>query len=162
MTLKQLNLEAVVQRDAIATIWRSLSIAFEPPLEETVDSFDTLIDKVAMHGKTLAYKKDGLVLGAVSFYANDLESKSAFVTLLATDESARGEGLGHALLSAAIQESQKFGMSRMRLDVRTENDRAKRFYESHGFIVVDRNSAFFTMSLDFNGSFPYLESRGVR
>lgn len=47
----------------------------------------------------------------------------------------RGQGIGRALLEAALQAAKAKGISRIELTVRVDNERAKRLYESFGFVT---------------------------
>ena len=47
----------------------------------------------------------------------------------------RGQGIGRALLNATLQAAKSIGISRIELTVRVDNERAKRLYESGGFVV---------------------------
>jgi ribosomal protein S18 acetylase RimI-like enzyme len=52
---------------------------------------------------------------------------------LYVDESARGTGLGRALVNAACERARQRGCRRMELDVNEQNTAAIAFYESLGF-----------------------------
>ena len=52
---------------------------------------------------------------------------------LYVDESARGAGLGRALVNVAIEHARERGCRRMELDVNEQNTAAIAFYESLGF-----------------------------
>lgn len=119
----------------ILEIWSELADEFVPPLVKTKKDFRLLISKVATYGKTYSCRDKGHIQGAVSFYANDHASKIAYISLIATAESARGMGIGHILLEKAIEESLKYGMSSIRLEVKKGNDKAFGFYLSHGFSI---------------------------
>ena len=52
---------------------------------------------------------------------------------LYVDESARGAGLGHALVAATIDRARARGCRRIELDVNESNEAAQRLYGSFGF-----------------------------
>jgi ribosomal protein S18 acetylase RimI-like enzyme len=52
---------------------------------------------------------------------------------LYVDESARGTGLGRALVQAAVERAAERGCRRMELDVNEQNTAALAFYEQMGF-----------------------------
>jgi ribosomal protein S18 acetylase RimI-like enzyme len=52
---------------------------------------------------------------------------------LYVDESARGAGLGHALVAAALDRARARGCRRVELDVNGSNEAAQRLYGSFGF-----------------------------
>lgn len=47
----------------------------------------------------------------------------------------RGRGIGRALMAATLQAAKERGISRIELTVRVDNERAKRLYESFGFMT---------------------------
>lgn len=53
-----------------------------------------------------------------------------------TLSTARGTGLGHALMAQAIADARDQGYRRMLLGVLGTNDRARRFYEREGFSLA--------------------------
>jgi ribosomal-protein-alanine N-acetyltransferase len=62
---------------------------------------------------------------------------------LAVDETARGRGLGAALLEAALEEARRQGTEEVFLEVRNSNLRARQLYESRGFSEVGRRSRYY-------------------
>lgn len=61
---------------------------------------------------------------------------TVYLHRIAVRPSESGRGLGGALLRAAIAWGGQTGGSSMVLNVRPENDRAKRLYERHGFVTT--------------------------
>jgi ribosomal-protein-alanine N-acetyltransferase len=62
----------------------------------------------------------------------------AYVPELAILPDRQGEGLGSTLLSSLLAELADDGFQRVRLTARAEDERARSFYEDHGFEPVDR------------------------
>lgn len=62
---------------------------------------------------------------------------------LAVDEVARGQGLGSALLDAALEEARLHGTEEVFLEVRSSNIRARQLYESRGFVEVGRRRRYY-------------------
>ena len=56
------------------------------------------------------------------------------------DESARGQGVGSALLTAIKVEAKARGLSQVRLDVIDTNPRARALYEREGFVAAGKQS----------------------
>lgn len=123
--------------DAVSAAWDSLEDAFSPPLKERVADYQKHLRKVALHGITLGCEtqEKGLV-GCVSFYANDDERKAAYISEIMVDPEAQGCGLGTAMLEAAEQWAQAFGMNKVRLEVLEGNEGARRLYERVGYVIV--------------------------
>ena len=62
---------------------------------------------------------------------------------LAVEESARGHGVGSALLDAALDEARGHGTEEVFLEVRTSNVRARQLYQSRGFVEVGRRRRYY-------------------
>jgi len=67
-----------------------------------------------------------------------LGHRAAVIDELAVDESRRGDGIGTALLSAAIDYARSIGCKRVELHSRRSRESYQRgFYASHGFVEID-------------------------
>lgn len=62
---------------------------------------------------------------------------------LAVDPSLRRQGIGAALLDAALSEGRRLGTSDTYLEVRSSNLRARQLYESRGFVEVGRRRNYY-------------------
>lgn len=76
---------------------------------------------------------NGAFKGVAAFYANDLVTKTAYLTLLAVTEDTRGTGLGKRLIGEAETAAKKNGMKFFRLRTRKDNGRAISFYNKNGY-----------------------------
>lgn len=65
------------------------------------------------------------------------------VANLAVATGARRQGIGGALLDAAIRESRERGVSDLYLEVRESNQSARRLYTSRGFEEVSRRKGYY-------------------
>ncbi len=63
---------------------------------------------------------------------------------IATDPVRRGEGLASALLGHVLRETDKMGMYRGYLEVRSGNAPAKRLYSRHGFAVIGMRKRYYS------------------
>lgn len=61
------------------------------------------------------------------------DSRIARLTSIAVSREAAGKGAGRGLVEAAERDAQGHGCDRMRLEVRADNDVARRLYESLGY-----------------------------
>lgn len=133
-------------RQKVGAAWTQLASAFSPPLQETVGDLEALTDKLAERAITLVCRKGGDLLGAISFYANDLEGRVAYVSEFATSREARGSGVGRLLMDAACDLSRRSGMLTIRLEVREDNADAFRFYRRYGFTRIGEREGRHLMS----------------
>lgn len=75
--------------------------------------------------------------GVLSLLERDVENKRFLMDGIFVAQTARGKGIGSALLTAIMQEGRNRGYTELRLDVIDSNPRAKALYERHGFTAHD-------------------------
>jgi len=110
-----------IQRRAIAEPWTALLEA-------------------ALEGPPPLYVlDDGTPVGYGVVIAGDADV--AYVPELAVHPERQGEGLGSQLVSFLLSEFD--GHGELRLTVRTVDERARAFYESHGFEPIERIGGHF-------------------
>lgn len=86
----------------------------------------------------LVAELDGAVVGYVRLgFPTGLASNAHVRQIrgLAVADSARGKGVGRALVGAAVEEARRLGARRLTLRVLGHNTAARKLYESEGFAV---------------------------
>jgi len=81
---------------------------------------------------------DGEVAGYVRLRPASRFASSGHVLCIngiAVDPARQGRGIGRALIDAAVAEARRRGARRLTLRVFSPNERARRLYESAGFVV---------------------------
>ncbi len=73
-------------------------------------------------------------VGLAVIYANDLNTRAAYITLFGVKDEYGRRGVGQMLLDACAELALSRGMDRIRLEVTDSNERAVRFYTKHGFV----------------------------
>ena len=99
----------------------------------------------------------GLLGKAVVFFRRG--SNIARLYSIAVADTARGRGLGEALLAAAERRARARGCGRMRLEVRPDNAAAIRLYERRGYRRFGAYSRFYE---DGNDAWRYEKKLGLR
>ncbi len=91
---------------------------------------DRIVDanRDRVHPADLVAVDDGAVCGFVAW-----DIATGEVTRLYTDPRVWGQGVGRALLDAALETMARAGVKQAWLRTEERNDRACRFYESHGW-----------------------------
>lgn len=74
---------------------------------------------------------------ALRLLASDVDNDRFLVDGIAVTRTARGQGIGRALLSALCDEAMIRGYPAIRLEVVDSNWRARALYEREGFVVTD-------------------------
>ncbi len=80
---------------------------------------------------------DGTPAGIMGFYANDQDTKAAYLSILSLLPEARRRGFGGKLMKRLISDAENAGMHTVRLKVDQGNRNAVAFYERAGFVVED-------------------------
>ena len=105
--------------------------------------YDEIFAQVARHPEAAVFVAvDGLhVIGYLALSHRPqirLGHRAAVIDELAVDESRRGDGIGTALLSAAIDYARSIGCRRVELHTRRSRESYQRgFYATHGFVEID-------------------------
>jgi ribosomal-protein-alanine N-acetyltransferase len=104
-------------------------------------AFAGLLGEPHVHFRA-ACDADGAVVGYVAawFVAGEGE-----VANIAVAPSARGRGIGAALLDAVIAAGRDAGAESLYLDVRESNAAARSLYASRGFAVVGRRRGYYRL-----------------
>lgn len=77
--------------------------------------------------------QDGALVG---YYGLDLQPDVADVMTIGVSGRAQGAGLGRRLLDDAVEAAQERGCEAMLLEVRADNDPARRLYDRAGFAQI--------------------------
>lgn len=125
--------KTLTEEAEISAVWHSLASSFDPPLDQLILDLDALCAKISQRAVTIACLVDSELAGAVSFYANDVEERVAYISEIASDKRFRGCGIGSALLDECNRISCEAGMHEVRLEVRKDNQIARAFYAAKGF-----------------------------
>lgn len=105
--------------------------AFESSIIGRKD-YNSLFKKIDLFADfCIAYSYD--VIGYTAMYANDLENKIAYITLIAVRQDFQKNGVGKSLLNWCENTAYKKGMKILRLEVNKKNKKARTFYEKNGF-----------------------------
>ncbi|MBP4060795.1 GNAT family N-acetyltransferase [Aeromonas sp. Prich7-2] len=101
------------------------------------------LDKISQRAELVIHRAAGKTLGFVFFYCNAESKEFSYITLIATSNAARGQGIGYSLVNQVLFLSKQRGYRACRLEVRKSNKPALAFYERMGFqIIEDRNDRF--------------------
>lgn len=106
--------------------------------------------KLSEYAQVYLQSVDGEDVGFLAFYANNKESKTAFITLIGVKEKHRNRHFGSYLLEFCEKESLKNGFSKIHLEVGRSKKTAIRFYIRNGFsqISQDEKSLYMMKELE--------------
>lgn len=92
-------------------------------------------------GRVWLVMQAGQTVGYIALcfgYSIEMGGRDAFVDEFFLAESVRGRGLGRRVLTDVRQAVSGMGIVALHLEVARSNGRARRFYESLGFVARDR------------------------
>lgn len=133
--LKQNEVASVVESKDLKKIIVFLSridLLLPSRLSDRVDIVQ-YAEKIIQHGIILAIEKNDKIVSAAMFYANDLDRKTAYLTLLGTLPEYEGHGFARTLMEAVDQKCREIGMDCIALDTDKTNNKALRLYLSLGY-----------------------------
>lgn len=106
--------------------------AFDNSIISRAD-FDKLYLKVCKYSIFLVAYIDEKIVGYLAFYANDSNTRVAFITLLAVKCEYQNLHIGKELLITCESFSKIKGMEQIKLEVQNKNLNAIRFYKNNGY-----------------------------
>lgn len=107
------------------------------PLSERLD-VDAYAEKVIKHGTVLLAMAEQVSLALAAMYANDQDTKRAYVSLLAVRPELRGRGIARELVNACVENARESGMMCIQLRTPETNTRAMQLYARAGFVKTGR------------------------
>lgn len=96
------------------------------------EDFNSLIRKIDRHAEFLAAYSQGLA-GYAAVYANNKETRAAYITLIAVLPEYQNKYIGISLLKMCEEVAWREGMRIIELEVDLCNEKAIRFYSRNGF-----------------------------
>lgn len=114
---------------------KSISADVFPPLDSRVD-LTVYAKKISEFAECLTIRIDSRIAALSAFYCNDLETLTAYLTIIGVCESLRGTGAAKNLLNETIGYAKAKGMQRLSLETHEQNVPAFRLYEGFGFKLV--------------------------
>lgn len=114
---------------------------FEPPMRERVNLRD-YITKLKEHGNILGVlNSEKNLVAVIAFYANDKDTRTAYVTYLAVHPDAWGQSLGKLLVAKALTQAATQGMNACKVKTWNNNRKAIKLYQSAGFKIIDQRQS---------------------
>jgi ribosomal protein S18 acetylase RimI-like enzyme len=98
-------------------------------------------EKICRHAYLITRREQGRLVGAAAFYANDLKTRRAFITMVAVDPAWRGRGIAFDLISRSLDQLAELSFTSVSLKVMKSNGAAFALYRRCGFEVVGEDDA---------------------
>lgn len=134
--LKQDNSISIVQItnvQEICDILLKFSHLFVPTLVESIQDIISYAKKLSEKAFVYVALYNDDIVGFTTFYANDFITKTAFGSLIAVLPDYQNRKIGQMFLTKIFNTAKEVGMTRMKISVRKDNDKAITLYKKYGF-----------------------------
>lgn len=119
----------------IAAHLRACDDTFVPTLSSRVD-IDEYAQKLAARSRRFEAWSNGVLVGLLAVYCNDLDGRIAYITSVSVMPVWRGHGIASRLIARCVENAAALGHMAIELEVGTRNEAALGLYEKHGFLPV--------------------------
>lgn len=127
----------------VDSVISSCDDAFREPVAKRI-IYPDLLDKIYSKGICFyVYQQENI--GYCAFYANDLEGKNAYISLIAVKPQYQKLHIGTDILRKSFEIMRAYNMENCLLEVKKDNLKAFRFYKSNGFQMVDEREQSYLM-----------------
>lgn len=105
------------------------------------DSYLDILKKMQQYAEFIVPRDaDGTPLGYVSMYANNMETRIAYISMFCIRKEFQKQHLGVALMQKAEEVAREKGMKSIQLEVLKENTKGQSFYLKYGFHSMDKGN----------------------
>lgn len=121
----------------------SVNPSFLPFKGTELNHYINKLDKFASFEK---YYIENILAGFTAFYCNDYLNKKAFITLVLIHPKYRGKGISKELMNKTLASIENNQFLECLLEVKKDNKKAIRLYESIGFIIKSQTNTSLLMT----------------
>lgn len=132
----------------IASVLTICSSSFYDQSLNNTEAISSLAKKFAKYAQFYYVHISKYICGFCSFYANDVVSREAYLSMIIINHEYQGKGIGSFLLNNCISSCKNEGMASLLLEVNKNNRKAIIFYEKKGFIILSERCNTFLMHLE--------------
>lgn len=124
---------------------------FIPKLSSTVD-LATYAQKIFENAITFEAWQNGILIGIVAAYFNNLTDKIGYITNVSTLPNFAGKGIGFQLVKNTINYANENLFVQIKLEVNEKNTHAIQLYKKFNFQELFIANNFLTMQLNLNNT----------
>ncbi len=132
MSQESLSIKRLENCDEIFKLLCDFDAIFEQPLSTTCN-ISEYADKLHRYAYVYVAMEEDVVLGFTAFYANDVNTRAAFGTLVAVVPEAQGRNIATKLHDVSLDVAREKNMKEFRVEVHKDNKRSLRHCEKMGF-----------------------------
>lgn len=120
---------------------------FYPPLNQTVDVLE-YSRKIVENAVTFESWRDGILIGLLACYFNDLKNFTGFITNVSTIKIFKGKGIASTLIRQCVGYAKKNKFNEVLLEVFRDNEPAINLYRKFNFIQIGKKNDLIVMKID--------------
>ena len=138
--LKGLQLLKIADIDLIITAVAKLEKNLFPSLSQRNINVEQYSQKLYKYGKVWCHYDQGIPISIIAGYFNDMQERTAYLSILAVNENYRGRHLASSLLSEFEEYALNAGMEKIKLEVRKYNSIAQVLYHKFDYVITENAS----------------------
>lgn len=119
---------------------------FCPPISLRV-GIPQYAEKIARDAAVFSAYDKGRMIAFIAIYCNELDSRVAFMTMVAVANQYRKSGLASSLIETGIRHIRRLGFNSFRLEVHKTNLNAVAMYKRLGFATVSESDQSLFMEM---------------
>ena len=129
------NIRIIKNIKIIFNILKEFDSNFNPTISSLVGNLKQYSEKLYNNGITIALFDNNNIVGFASFYCNDNETQTAYLTQICIKSFYKSKGYGTYLLKKCEEISINNNIKKMRLEVYKSNEAAISFYKKNGYRI---------------------------
>lgn len=139
MKISQLNGNGGIGSEKLYDVLFAIENQWHPSMADNADFLRSYAEKVYEHALVFGILENNSIVGLAAFYANDIVSKQSYLTYIGLFEQYTSKGIGTILLLLCEKTAKARQMTKMKLEVEKNNERAIRFYNNNGYLPMDED-----------------------
>ncbi|MDR6943219.1 GNAT family N-acetyltransferase [Mucilaginibacter pocheonensis] len=110
-----------------------------------LDDLKAYVDKIMEKACIISVMEQNVLLGFLAYYANDYESKNAFLSMVVISPTVRKMGYGRRLVDFFIADLVLKGFKRCLTEVKEDNIKAINVCKKVGFSLIGKKDKYLIM-----------------
>lgn len=129
------NIKQVFEKEEKVRILKVCDSSMFEPISKN-PNYAKIVEKVTTAAEIIvAYDRE--ILGFVALYANNCQTKEAYISMFVVRDEFQGRHIGSKLMDYTVQVAKAHGMNKIKLEVSKKNEKAILFYKKKGFIILE-------------------------
>ncbi len=138
--MKEIKLKKIESTIKLVDVLEEFDHCFNPSLKNRVYNFNIYSEKLLTYGCVFIAELESDMIGFIAFYANDKNTKTGYLTQIATKRNYQKIGVGRKLLEQFERTCVEEGMEKLSLEVNNQNVKAIKFYKKMGYVFSDKQN----------------------